>query len=166
MLYFFKKFFTIVQVEQYFIGLKTLSKTPGTNKIKQFSLLNALTLEIEQINKLESVKVILLIKGEIEPFNPNTNIIMFRIMQEFICNTIKYAAATYLNIILNYDNDSFILEISDNGKGFDLDKQANSGNGITNIKNRAQLIGALCSFKSSVAGTSLTLTINNYKNNL
>lgn len=144
--------------------LKILSKTPSTDKIKQFSLLNALSIEIERINKLESVKANLVIKGEIVPFSADTKIIIFRIIQEFICNTIKYASATELNIILNYDNDNFVLDIADNGKGFDMKSKLNQGNGISNIKNRAALIGASSIFKSGIEGTSLTLTINNYKN--
>lgn len=144
--------------------LKILSKMPSTDKIKQFSLLNALTMEIDRINKLESVKTILMIKGEIVPFSSDTKIIIFRIIQEFICNTIKYASASELNIVLNYDNDNFVLDIADNGKGFDMNAKLNSGNGISNIKNRAALIGATCNYKSGIEGTSLTLTINNYKN--
>ena len=144
--------------------LKILSKMPGTDKIKQFSLLNALTVEVERINKLEYVKAILMIKGEIVPFSSDTKIIIFRIIQEFICNTIKYASASELNIILNYDNDNFVLDIADNGKGFDMNNTENFGNGVANIKNRAMLIGAACVYKSGVEGTSLTLTIKNYKN--
>lgn len=144
--------------------LRILSKTPGTDKIKQFSLLNALSIELDRINKLESVKVLLMIKGEIVPFSADTKIIIFRIIQEFICNTIKYASASELNIILNYDIDNFVLDIADNGKGFDMNSKMHQGSGISNIKNRAALIGAACVFKSGVEGTSLTLTINNYKN--
>jgi len=146
--------------------LKILSRLPSTDKIKQFSLLNALTMEIDRINKLESVKTILMIKGEIVPFGSDTKIIIFRIIQEFICNTIKYANANELNIILNYDNDNFVLDISDNGKGFDMNIKMNQGNGISNIKNRASLIGAVSEYKSGVEGTSLKLTVNNYKNTL
>ena len=146
--------------------LKILSKMPSTDKIKQFSLLNALTLEIDRINKLESVKTILMIKGEIVPFSADTKIIIFRIIQEFICNTIKYASASELNIVLNYDNDNFVLDIADNGKGFDMNSRQDAGNGVSNIKNRASLIGAACIYKSGVEGTSLTLTIANYKNTL
>ncbi|HRG52981.1 MAG TPA: histidine kinase [Bacteroidia bacterium] len=146
--------------------LRILSKMPNTDKIKQFSLLNALTMEIERINKLESVKTILLIKGEIVPFGSDTKIIIFRIIQEFICNTIKYANASELNIVLNYDNDNFVLDISDNGKGFDMNLRMNQGNGISNIKNRATLIGAVSEYKSGVEGTSLKLTVKNFKNTL
>ncbi len=143
--------------------LKILSKMPSTDKIKQFSLLNALILEVERINKLEYVKTILMIKGEIVPFSADTKIIIFRIIQEFINNTMKYASASELNIILNYDNDNFVLDLSDNGKGFDMTSKLNSGNGISNIKNRARLIDADCIYKSGIEGTSLKLTINNYK---
>lgn len=142
--------------------LKTLSKTPITSGIKQFSLINTLSIEVERINKLESTHAILIIKGDIKPFNVDIKIIVYRIIQEFICNTIKHAAATKLNIVLNYNNDSFVLEIADNGKGFNMLDKLKCGAGVSNIKNRAALIGADCIFNSGEGGTRLKITINNY----
>jgi signal transduction histidine kinase len=124
-----------------------------------------LSVEVERINKLESTHATLMIKGDIKPFNVDIKIIVYRIIQEFICNTIKHAAATKLTIVLNYNNDNFVLEIADNGKGFNMLDKLKCGSGVSNIKNRAALIGAECIFNSDKNGTRLTIIINNYTQN-
>jgi PAS domain S-box-containing protein len=63
---------------------------------------------------------------------------LFRIIQEQINNIVKYAAATSIRIRLMTDSDQIMLVISDNGKGFDL-QRTRKGLGFSNIINRAEL---------------------------
>jgi hypothetical protein len=52
------------------------------------------------------------------------------------------------------------LSITDNGKGFDTNSEK-SGNGLLNMKRRAQLINAQFSLKSSLnSGTQIELVVN------
>lgn len=140
--------------------LKTLSKTLSPEKIKAFGLEEAINLELIRINKLDIIKTEFIIKGESQSLGPDTEIIVFRIIQEFIANTIKYAKATKINITFNFDNGLFLMEINDNGIGFNLDDRTILGSGILNIKNRAALIATDCIFESkNEKGTYLKLTI-------
>ena len=82
----------------------------------------------------------------------------YRIVQEFIQNTIKYAEASEIKINLTDKNDSFELSLSDNGKGFDL-KEISFGNGILNMKRRCEDLKGKFSVESSEKGTSVTCLI-------
>ncbi len=147
-------------VEKAINELRTLSKTLNPEKIKQFGLLDAVKLELSRINKLEIIQTNFVLNDEHRTLGADIEIIVFRIIQEFIANTIKYAKATQINIVLNYGSDKFVLEINDNGQGFNIHDQMGLGSGILNIKNRAALMEAECVFESEYdKGTSLTLTI-------
>ncbi len=70
---------------------------------------------------------------------------IYRILQEAVNNALKYSEATEITVFLskvpNFETeDSFKMEISDNGKGIDL-KQTSFGNGLLNIKKRANDLG-------------------------
>lgn len=58
------------------------------------------------------------------------------IILEFINNTIKYAGAKNIFIHLFFRNNSFILDIFDDGKGFILEEKLHSGRGLSNMATR------------------------------
>ncbi|KAA9038150.1 PAS domain S-box protein [Ginsengibacter hankyongi] len=62
---------------------------------------------------------------------------IYRIIQEQFNNIIKYAEATKVKIALIQSGNSLTLDISDNGKGFNLEEKS-KGIGLTNIIYRAE----------------------------
>ena len=80
------------------------------------------------------------------------------IYKEAINNLAKYSAATTANICLKYQQPYLVLTISDNGKGFDPNTIRNNGNGLKNMKTRAQKIGAVYHLHSE-PGTGTTITL-------
>lgn len=68
----------------------------------------------------------------------NQKLSLFRIVQEQLNNIIKHSGAKNVSIRLFSKKDEFVLEIRDDGKGFDPECFS-KGIGILNIKNRAEL---------------------------
>ncbi|XZE37199.1 ATP-binding protein [Pirellulaceae bacterium SH501] len=71
---------------------------------------------------------------------------MFRIVQESLTNSLKHGEASDIHLSLAQDSDQTILEISDNGKGFDVQSGSGtttegSGLGLRIMKYRANTIG-------------------------
>lgn len=66
---------------------------------------------------------------------PELKLHIFRILQEQLKNTVKYAKGTEVKIILENKPDELQLKIEDNGVGFDVSKKK-KGIGFTNIRNR------------------------------
>lgn len=83
---------------------------------------------------------------------------LFRIIQEFLQNTIKHAAAKHAIVQLNYNNKKLLLTLEDNGKGFDINDAKNKGLGIKNIYERAEMLNAKLNFKA-IPGTGTYLII-------
>ncbi len=139
--------------------LRDLSKIISPDALKNMSLEQAISGEIDRFNRLNFIESQLTIKGQQTKIDSKTEIVFFRILQEFFSNTIKHAKATHLSIILNYQTDMLIITAKDNGLGFDLDKQKHSGLGLTNMKNRAKLVNANATILSEPnIGTKLTIT--------
>ena len=66
---------------------------------------------------------------------------LYRIMQEAVTNTCKYADATCICIDIHSDKKQLFLMISDNGNGFDTN-DFSPGNGLNNMQKRAEILHA------------------------
>ena len=67
--------------------------------------------------------------------DPQLELMVFRIVQEQLHNIIKHAGASEVAIRLRADRDQLNLEVTDNGKGFEV-SSSHKGIGLLNIKNR------------------------------
>lgn len=89
---------------------------------------------------------------------------IYRILQELIQNTLKYADAKHINIVFKTEDNNLIsMNYSDDGKGFDTQK-ASHGLGIGNILTRAKLLNGLVEFKSIPAIKGMLFTIKFHNN--
>ena len=76
-----------------------------------------------------------------------------------INNAVKYAEASAINVNISKIEDKMLISIKDDGKGFDKD-QVNLGNGINNMKKRADDVKAQLSIQSNVGqGTVISLVV-------
>lgn len=84
---------------------------------------------------------------------------LYRIVQEAICNIIKYADCQKVEVSLSRKNKKVELLIVDDGKGFDTNTKS-KGIGLKNMTSRAQSIGASNSISSSLdKGTKIKVSI-------
>lgn len=67
-----------------------------------------------------------------------TEINIFRIIQEIVNNAIKHADASEINVSLSQTPDHLDLVVADNGKGFDP-TLLHEGSGLKNIQTRTQM---------------------------
>lgn len=86
---------------------------------------------------------------------------LFRIVQEAITNTIKYAGADACKVTLQDGNNGLQLTIQDNGRGFDVDQALNSGKsfGLRSILQRSKAIGGSADIQSSAIGTVIRVEV-------
>ncbi|HCH45222.1 sensor histidine kinase, partial [uncultured Algoriphagus sp.] len=83
---------------------------------------------------------------------------ILRIIQESIQNSIKHSEASEVKILLEKNKEGISLQVSDNGKGFDLEKVI-AGNGLYNLRKRAEELGAVLKINSTLgSGTKIKLT--------
>ena len=86
---------------------------------------------------------------------------LYRIAQEGLNNVVKHAEATEVRIHLKYDENTVLLEMIDNGKGFEPATVSQSGGfGLQGIQERVQQLGGALKIESAtLKGTCLKVRI-------
>lgn len=92
---------------------------------------------------------------------------LYRITQEAIHNAIQHGKATQILVELNKFNQSFELRITDNGKGFSVEKHPKNGYGLNNMQMRTQTLNGTLTIHSKIGlGTTITVSVpSNHLNN-
>jgi signal transduction histidine kinase len=71
-----------------------------------------------------------------------TSTTAFLIIQEALANAAKHAAATHLQINVDTEDDLLVLDVEDNGMGFEMAAtEQRLGHGLVNMKMRAHAVG-------------------------
>lgn len=86
---------------------------------------------------------------------------IYRIVQEAVTNMVKYAQAVAGKITILEQPRKLLVEIKDNGKGFDVKETLGSKSsfGLHNIIERSRAIGGEAHIESSTQGTIITIQI-------
>lgn len=115
-------------------------------------------------DKLEFTRAIQVNFGNKMPdkrYDSSTEVILYRIMQELINNTIKHAQAD--NIFINFKEvgNQLIIDYRDDGKGFNTNKTDLTGLGLKNIRDRVKSLNGNIVFSSKEGeGTEVHLKID------
>lgn len=148
------------------IDLRDLSKSLHPEAIMQMGLSEALQRELLVVAKSGQYTVDLTQNGEHFRFDPNKEVIIFRIFQEILNNIIKHSQAQTVNVILDYYYPLFRLTVIDDGEGFDASKLESEetfvGIGVKNMHSRAKVIGAEFHLESTRnEGTKVVIELKN-----
>lgn len=92
-------------------------------------------------------------------FSSIKGINIFRVIQESVNNTLKYADTKVININITEIEKELIIDISDNGKGFDIN-QIELGNGLSNMQKRITEVEGKIYIESEVdKGTNIKMVL-------
>jgi two-component system, NarL family, sensor kinase len=141
--------------------LRTIANTLNPEYITNLGLIKSLQNESERINQLQIVACTLHISGDKQDaLGSQQELLLFRICQEFIQNSIKHAGCSEIIINLSFRESDLVMQLYDNGAGFDYSTVLNSskGTGLKNMINRAKMLGSSIEMYSQ-KGTKLILTL-------
>lgn len=90
---------------------------------------------------------------------PSQSLALFHICQEALANAAKHAKPKKVEISLWFTDDRALMEIHDDGKGFDMEsKTRNIGHGLANMQTRAESTGGDVDV-SSAPGEGTTILV-------
>ena len=90
----------------------------------------------------------------------DTNIHLYRIVQEAINNATRHGKAGHIAILIHETNNAIVLEITDDGIGLPENVRKNGGMGLRIMNYRASMIGATFDIKRlPVRGTRVTCAL-------
>jgi signal transduction histidine kinase len=117
---------------------------------------------LRQLIQSSHLRLIVKEQGIARPFSDEVATQILRITQEAVANIIEHAQATTVTVWFQYQVDSFLLEIIDDGRGFDPErvKSVDEGHfGIAGMRERAAQIGAVFTIESGRQSTALRLKL-------
>jgi two-component system NarL family sensor kinase len=83
---------------------------------------------------------------------------LFRLLQEALTNVERHAAASQVTLTLGRDGPGWLLQLSDNGRGFDVEAvsaSARRGLGLSSMRERIEALGGRFHIESGPGGTTL-----------
>jgi signal transduction histidine kinase len=90
------------------------------------------------------------------PLPPDSEITVYRLVQESLTNIAKYAQASEVQVRLVLDQGRALVSVRDNGKGFDPQQRRQSAHGLMGMRYRVEAIGGLMQVTAAPgAGTTV-----------
>jgi PAS domain S-box-containing protein len=122
----------------------------------------ALSEFVKKLNSQNIIRFHYKSEGNFDNLNSEIEIVIFRIVQEFINNSIKHSKAKNVTIVTKINGDNnFFIELKDDGVGFNLKKLKpnTDGRGINNLKTKVNAFEGEYSLTSKEnEGTRLKIT--------
>ena len=146
-------------------SLSDISRSMSSEIILNNGLIKALEFEAKQLAKPGIYKMNFSATGSPIFMKTETELVLFRMVQEALNNVVKHANATIIDINLDYSATSLTVEIGDNGKGF-CTNETKYGTGLQNIRKRAAILkGAVTITSTPDIGTKIKIEIPLYDSN-
>jgi signal transduction histidine kinase len=138
-------------------SLKALRASP----LEDLGLGLALHKLADSARERANLKLIVQMPEIIPALSPDSEQCIYRVSQEAIENVIHHANAHNLQVELNFNKNECVLEVQDDGLGFDLGNAVQPGHfGLSGMQERAHLVGGKLTIDSRPkAGTKIKLSL-------
>ncbi len=144
-------------------SIRRISYNLSSHLLQNMGLINALNTHAERINLTDSLKIAINHNfPESHRLASNIEIVVYRVVLELITNSIKHSQGTTVTIDLQLKDDQLMVNYSDNGIGFDIDRMLHDntkGIGLKNILSRVRSIKGLLNFETQKSGFNLSVDI-------
>lgn len=149
---------------QIYQGIKRYAQALRPRILDDLGLIPAVKWLAEETQKFTGIEVRVQ-TAAIPPLSPETQLILFRVIQEALNNIQRHSGASQANISMERGENEVVITVSDNGRGFELPSQlsdfASQGKlGLTGMAERIRLIdGRLEVISQKGKGTKIVVRI-------
>ena len=139
--------------------LRALSKSLNKEWLRQFNLTDNLKTEVERLCTSHTIHAEYFTSTGFMPMQAEAQVMLFRIVQEALQNTIKHANAQNVTIRTLFSNDHITVKVEDDGIGFNKENTIISGIGMMNMQHRTKLLGGTIAWNALPQGTQVFITL-------
>lgn len=129
-------------------SLREISNNLSPHVLNNFGLARGINNFVERIVTIHNVDITFRTKLRTERFDPNVEVILYRVTCELINNSLKHSGCTAIDVELTLQANRLRLNYSDNGCGFSISDAAERGMGLSNIRSRISSLGGHLSLES------------------
>ena len=150
--------FSKESLEEIRIALRQL-KPRGFERYENIQAMEEL---IKEFTKFTGIEVNFKYTEEKWQLNESQALTIYRIVQEFLSNSLRHGKASKINIYMHYNEDELILTLKDNGQGVE---KLERGLGLTNIWERVEELNGEIEYNTGIGqGFLLRLVLKPMEN--
>ncbi len=143
-----------LRLSQALQGVRLFSRDLRPPMIDDLGLVASLEWLTGQVSSESKMEVALKVAGAQRRLTPETELLLFRIVQEALNNARRHAEASSVEVAIEFGEHSVSAVVTDNGKGFQMpgsvgDLSRAGKLGLMGIEERAHLLGASLTIDSS-----------------
>lgn len=146
---------SISQLDNAITEMRRVAHNMMPEALLKFGLNDTLRNYCESVSQNSELVVFYQSFGMENRLEQSTEIVLYRVVQELLNNTIKHANATESHVQISRNGNTVSLTVEDDGKGFDVDSIKKNGIGLSNIQHRVDYLNGKMDIKSDEKGTSI-----------
>jgi signal transduction histidine kinase len=132
----------INQIDRTIGTVRNISRNLRPGILDDFGLLAALEWQADEFTKTSGIPVFFQYQGEEKKMENQKVTAIFRVFQESLTNIMRHAKCKHVNVLVSFDNEKIVLEVTDNGQGFDPSILKNQKSlGVFGMKERIESFG-------------------------
>jgi signal transduction histidine kinase len=149
----------INQIDRTIGTVRNISRNLRPGILDDFGLLAALEWQADEFTKTSGIPVFFQYLGEERQMDNQKVTAIFRVYQESLTNIMRHAKCTHVNVLVSFGAKKVVLEVADNGQGFDPEILKNQKSlGVFGMKERIESIGGRFEIESGKGkGTKIKL---------
>lgn len=98
--------------------------------------------QLDEFRARTGVDIELLAPDPLPALDEQRAVALFRILQETLTNVMRHAQASQVTVRVAHEDGAIVLEVMDNGQGFDVDSRSAAGRlGLLGMRERATSLG-------------------------
>ena len=129
-------------------SMREISNNLSPHVLNNFGLARGINNFVERIATIHNADISFSTKLKTERFDPNIEVILYRVTCELINNSLKHSGCSKIDVERLLQDNKLILNYRDNGCGFVLNDVSERGMGLSNIRSRVSSLGGHLSFDS------------------
>ncbi len=151
--------------------IRNISHSLMPPTLKNFGLESAVNDLFQKISGSGSMNASSRFHDYRERLQPETELIIFRVIQELVNNILKHSNASFIHLTQNTNNNKFFIRLHHDGRGLtqsDFEKMNKSsvGLGLKNIQSRLKVLHGKIFFEKDISQTYFKATIELVKDNV
>ena len=134
-------------------NVRGLSQTLHPSILEELGLASTIDWYLSTVEKQYGLRVAYERRGTIPPFDADTGIHVYRVLQEALGNVARHSGATEAWVRLHAEHGVLALDVEDHGRGMDGERRR--GLGLVAMRERAELLGGTLEFTRPPEGGTL-----------
>ncbi len=139
--------------------VRVIVQNMSPSLLERFGLSEAIIEICKRIDRAGIIKAKYIESPSVIKFSDkNTDILIYRMIQELTNNVVKHSGATYMEVSAEREDNFAVFSVADNGNGLgNQDVFMKKSLGLTNIKSRAIIIGGSFNISNRTEGGAIAI---------